>query len=317
MHMDPEDESSWTYEGTCQPPNSAADSVPTEIGGADRLCRMLTGNSGAYIILWQCPLAFAADAEPKGLEDAEGLSGASNPGTVPAAAPVPVSLEADEEGDAAYMALCSGAAGVSSNPEIVFPSADTHDVGVPPANPGLRKLTKAQSKRLISGVTEVIAGDAVLRSIAYNTALSGVSHLILKLKDHSVQALSEEISKREAGPPGLVVARLPAPTEELCLELECLADTVSIPIVIISPNEYPQLEDAVRLRGDLNISGAGPNISKALDILQAWSESYGYIPRSYEDTETDDFWKVCNDVSEEFYIDAFSRMCFVGDDQDH
>ena len=76
------------------------------------------------------------------------------------------------------------------------------------------------------------------------------------------------------------------------------------------PNGHPQLEDAVRLRGDLSISG------KALDTLQAWSESYGYIPRSYEDTEADDFWKVCNDISEEFYIDAFSRTCFIGDDQE-
>eukprot|EP00439_Symbiodinium_sp_Y106_P070527 s569_g12.t1 len=38
--------------------------------------------------------------------------------------------------------------------------------------------------------------------------------------------------------------------------------------------------------------------------------------RSYEDTEADDFWKVCNDISEEFYIDAFSRTCFIGDDQE-
>ena len=68
-----------------------------------------------------------------------------------------------------------------------------------------------------------------------------------------------------------MVVRLPAPTEELCLELECLADTVSIPIVLTSPDGCPQLEDVVRLMGDLNISGAGPSISKALDILQAWS----------------------------------------------
>ena len=85
---------------------------------------------------------------------------------------------------------------------------------------------------------------------------------------------------------------------------------------MLCPNGHPQLEDAVRLRGDLNVSGTGPNISKALDVLQAWSKSYGCIPRIYEDTETDDFWKGCNHVSEEFYIDAFSRMCFVGDDQD-
>ena len=95
------------------------------------------------------------------------------------------------------MALCSGEAGVSSNPEIVFPHepshavqspTDSHNVGVPSAaNPSLRKLTKAQSKRLISGITEVIAGDAVLRSIAYDTALRGVNHLV-KLKDSSCRS---------------------------------------------------------------------------------------------------------------------------------
>ena len=152
----------------------------------------------------------------------------------------------------------------------------------------------------------MIAGDAVLRSIAYNTALRGVHHLV-KLKDPSVQVLSDEISSREAGPPGLVVVRLPAPTEELCLELECLSDTASRPIVLVSPVGCPQLEDVIPLRGDLNISGTGPRVNRALDILQAWSESYGYIPRSYEDTESDDFWKVRSDVSKEFYIDAFSR----------
>ena len=41
----------------------------------------------------------------------------------------------------------------------------------------------------------------MLRSIAYNTALSGVSHLI-KLRDPSAQASSEVICEREARPPG-------------------------------------------------------------------------------------------------------------------
>ena len=68
--------------------------------------------------------------------------------------------------------------------------------------------------------------------------------------------------------------------------------------------------------GDLNISGAGPSISNALDILQAWSESYGYIPRCYAETESADFWGVCNEVSEQFYIDTFTRNGLVGDDQD-
>ena len=76
--------------------------------------------------------------------------------------------------------------------------------------------------------------------------------------------------------------------------------------------DYSQWTDS----GDLNISGTGPGVARAREILQEWPESYGYIPRSYEDTESPGFWRVCNDVSEGFYIDAFSRICFAGDAQE-
>ena len=74
----------------------------------------------------------------------------------------------------------------------------------------------------------------------------------------------------ETGVPGLVVVRVDAPTtEELCLECECLADTAGVSIVMISPYGYPMLDSTAEVRGDLSISGVGPNIDDALQVLYA------------------------------------------------
>ena len=161
----------------------------------------------------------------------------------------------------------------------------------------------------------MVAGDEILKAIVCCSTMSSADHLIRHFSP-SVQALSELIAARQAGPPGLVVVRLSAPTEEVCLELECLADVSDIPIVLVSPDGYPTLEGTVTLRGDLSISGTGHEVDAALSTLQTWSESYGYIPRSYTDTDEPDFWNTCNDISEKYYIDAFSRVCFAGDAQD-
>ena len=243
----------------------------------------------------------------------------------PDTALVPVSPkeETDDTADAtAYMAFCSGEAGIGA--QVSFAEDDPpapqskpyNNIGVfSPCCNNLKKLSRVQSQRLVSNVTEMVAADEILKAIVYNSTMSDTQHLI-KHSSPCVQALSELIAARQAGPPGLVVVRLPTPTEEVCLELECLADVTNVPIILVSPIGYPTLEDSVTLRGDLSISGIGPEVNSALSTLQTWSESYGYIPRSYTDTNEPDFWVTCNDISEKYYIDAFSRTCFAGDAQD-
>ena len=70
-----------------------------------------------------------------------------------------------------------------------------------------------------------------MRSIAYNAALFEAKHLIAYMCSYpivpcewnadtpSAQAIYETLENRTAGPPGLVVLRLPASAVELCVEL--------------------------------------------------------------------------------------------------
>ncbi|CAE7255946.1 RE2 [Symbiodinium natans] len=126
------------------------------------------------------------------------------------------------------------------------------------------------------------------------------------------RVISETIANLETGVPGLIVLRVDAPTEELCLECECLADTAGVSIVLVSPYGCPTLESTVEVRGDLNVSGIGPNIDDALQVLSTWTESYGMSPRCYADTEEHDFWATCRDISQELYLNSYTRNCFVG-----
>ena len=51
---------------------------------------------------------------------------------------------------------------------------------------------------------------------------------------------------------------------------------------------------------DLCVSGIGPMIHDALNLVHAWSESYGWSPRCYHDTSGAD---VCKSVM------MFQRAC--------
>ena len=159
MHMDPEDGSSWTYEGACHPRNSAADSVPSEIGGADMVMpNTPPGNLGAYVTLWQYPLAIPSQ---KGSMMPRSSAGPTTraPSLRQRLFPFYQTVARRGRGDAAYMALCSGEAGISPTfPESRAQSSKALQMysqcRSTPANPSLRNLTKAQGKRLISGITE-------------------------------------------------------------------------------------------------------------------------------------------------------------------
>ena len=125
--------------------------------------------------------------------------------------------------------------------------------------------------------------------------------------------MSGAIAARAAGPPGLVVVRSSSPTEDLCLELECLSEMTGVHIVLVGRYGSSTLETVAELRGDLSISGIGPKVSEVLLVLVAWSESYGWTPRCYEDTKHTDFWHTCEQISEGLYLDSFTRYCFTGD----
>ena len=111
------------------------------------------------------------------------------------------------------------------------------------------------------------------------------NHLMPFHEVPSVQVVSEAIAARTTGTPGLVVVRNSIPAEGLCLELECLSEMLNVHIVLVSHFGSHALESTAELRGDLSISGIGPKISEILPVLVAWSESYGWTPRCYEDTD--------------------------------
>ncbi|CAE7249187.1 RE2 [Symbiodinium natans] len=162
----------------------------------------------------------------------------------------------------------------------------------------------------LSAYMEMVAGDRVLQAIAFNAAVATdhviaftpteppISHCKWVPESLDAQVISEAIANLETGVPGLIVLRVDAPTEELCLECECLADTAGVSIVLVSPYGCPTLESTVEVRGDLNVSGIGPNIDDALQVLSTWTESYGMSPRCYADTEEHDFWATCRDISQ-------------------
>lgn len=153
-----------------------------------------------------------------------------------------------------------------------------------------------QRKHVLNGLHELVASDQVLRSLCYNASMYEAQRLVAfttsnplvpcdwRPIDPTAQVINELLAERNNGPPGLVVVRLSDPTEELCLELECISDVTGIHIILVSPYGQPTLEDNVEMRGDLSISGIGPKVAEILPTLRAWSESYGWAPRCYHDT---------------------------------
>ena len=91
------------------------------------------------------------------------------------------------------------------------------------------------------------------------------------------------------------------------------SEMTRVHIVLVGRYGSSALEAVAELRGDLSISGIGPKISEVLPVLVAWSESYGWTPRCYEDTKHPDFWNTCEQISEGLYLDSFTRYCFTGD----
>ena len=53
------------------------------------------------------------------------------------------------------------------------------------------------------------------------------------------------------GGPLPVVVRTPDPNEELCVELECVSDTLGVHFVLVSPCGCCTLEERLELRGGL------------------------------------------------------------------
>ena len=317
-HSDVEnrDTVSWCYEGTVYPYGMTASSTPGEAGEAERSCPSAPTDEDAevYIVLWQYPLAFASDTAPMDLTDREELSRA-------------LEDSPDSTAPRGYMAVRAGGPGPGlrggvqiADPEGDFTKAGFEDEISPnynvrgfPDPRNLRKLSGSQRKRVLQGLHELVAADEVLKSLCYNATLANSDHLMPFDEITSAQAVSGAIAARAAGPPGLVVVRSSSPTEDLCLELECLSEMIGVHIVLVGRYGGSTLETVAELRGDLSISGIGPKISEVLPVLVAWSESYGWTPRCFEDTKHVDFWHTCEQISEGLYLDSFTRYCFTGD----
>ena len=307
---------SWCYEGTVYPYGMTASSTPGEAGEAERSCPSAPTDEDAevYIVLWQYPLAFASDTAPMDLTDREELSRA-------------LEDSPDSTAPRGYMAVRAGGPGpgLRGGVQIVDPEGDFTKAGFEdeispnynvrgfPDPRNLRKLSGSQRKRVLQGLHELVAADEVLKSLCYNATLANSDHLMPFDEITSAQAVSGAIAARAAGPPGLVVVRSPSPTEDLCLELECLSEMIGVHIVLVGRYGSSTLETVAELRGDLSISGIGPKISEVLPVLVAWSESYGWTPRCFEDTKHVDFWHTCEQISEGLYLDSFTRYCFTGD----
>ena len=317
-HSDVEnrDTVSWCYEGTVYPYGMTASSTPGEAGEAERSCPSAPTDEDAevYIVLWQYPLAFASDTAPMDLTDREELSRA-------------LEDSPDSTAPRGYMAVRAGGPGpgLRGGVQIVDPEGDFTKAGFEdeispnynvrgfPDPRNLRKLSGSQRKRVLQGLHELVAADEVLKSLCYNATLANSDHLMPFDEITSAQAVSGAIAARAAGPPGLVVVRSSSPTEDLCLELECLSEMIGVHIVLVGRYGSSTLETVAELRGDLSISGIGPKISEVLPVLVAWSESYGWTPRCFEDTKHVDFWHTCEQISEGLYLDSFTRHCFTGD----
>ena len=317
-HSDVEnrDTVSWCYEGTVYPYGMTASSTPGEAGEAERSCPSAPTDEDAevYIVLWQYPLAFASDTAPMDLTDREELSRA-------------LEDSPDSTAPRGYMAVRAGGPGpgLRGGVQIVDPEGDFTKAGFEdeispnynvrgfPDLRNLRKLSGSQRKRVLQGLHELVAADEVLKSLCYNATLANSDHLMPFDEITSAQAVSGAIAARAAGPPGLVVVRSSSPTEDLCLELECLSEMIGVHIVLVGRYGGSTLETVAELRGDLSISGIGPKISEVLPVLVAWSESYGWTPRCFEDTKHVDFWHTCEQISEGLYLDSFTRYCFTGD----
>ena len=243
-----------------------ASSTPGEAGEAERACPSAPTDedSEVYIVLWQYPQAFASDTVPMDLTDREELSRA---------------LEDSPDTTAArgYMAVRAGGPGPGFKGEVQldFTKAGFEDEISPnynvrgfPDPRSLRKLSGSQRKRVLQGLHELVAADEVLKSLCYNATLANANHLMPFDEITSAQAVSGAIAPRAAGPPGLVVVRSSSPTEDLCLELECLSEMIGVHIVLVGRYGCSTLETIAEVRGDLSISGIGPKISEVLPVLK-------------------------------------------------
>ena len=78
--------------------------------------------------------------------------------------------------------------------------------------------------------------------------------------------------------------------------------------VVITPKDQPQLGTHIDLRGDLQISGIGPEITSVLDSLLVWSESsWGFAPKCYEDVYGEDLMAILRNISDRNGV--FRRLC--------
>ena len=296
----------WLPQGTVCPPGHSTEDVCGEFK-AEQVCPTSPPPSGgAYLILWLYPKAFASDTVPKTLADREELS--------------------------TYMALLRRVEGdFEGSMQVRFDVEESDDEFEPvtapeqlPEIPHMHHPSSAIGKgRMCLVGFRMVAGDRVLQAIAFNAAVATdhmlafspteppISHCKWTSEPLEAQVIAETITNHETGVPGLVVLRVDAPAEELCLECECLADTAGVSVVMISPYGYPTLESTVEVTGDLSISGIGPHIDDALQVLYAWTESFGMSSRCYDDTRDRSFWATCRDISQEIYLNSYTRSCFA------
>ena len=123
-------------------------------------------------------------------------------------------------------------------------------------------MSRRQLKTVLRGLQEVVAEDRFLQAVALQATLDDISHL-WHLPQVSTRAdLRERLRQHaEEGPPGLVLLTQKEVSKETLLELQCIGDLEQFTAILITPKDQPQLEHHIELRGDLQISGIGPEIA--------------------------------------------------------
>ena len=163
-----------------------------------------------------------------------------------------------------------------------------------PIKPPQPIMSRRQLKTVLRGLREVVAEDRFLQAVALQATLDDIPHLWHLPQVSTPADLRERLHHRaEEGPPGLVLITQKDISKETLLELQCIGDLEQFTAVLITPKDQPQLETHIDLRGDLQISGIGPEITRVLDSQLVWSESScGFTPKCYEDVRGEDLMPI-------------------------
>ena len=108
----------------------------------------------------------------------------------------------------------------------------------------------------------------------------------------------------------LIIARYESCDEQLVSDLGCLSDSTGVNVLLVTATEQPSLYVSV---SDIHASAVCPQARTLLEAVQVWAESFGIMPRNFQDTLTPPFWGMVASISESIYLDQFCRTCFVSD----